>query len=140
MKGIELRGTNTRTVFESEEIDAVLMVDDCRGIPLRSMVVLVECKNWANPVGSDEVAWFETKLRRRSLNDGILIAASGITGDPLKLNSAHDIIQAALGAGVRILVVTRDDIGSLNSTDDVIELLKAKQVLLASTRSSIRRV
>jgi len=51
--------------------------------------ILVECKNWSEKVSSNEVSWFDTKLRDRGLFLGILIATCGITGDPQRLTDAH---------------------------------------------------
>jgi hypothetical protein len=137
VRGIELRATNTVSVFKSEELDAAIFVEECKDIPLRSMVVLVECKNWRKPIGSREVGWFVAKLRKRGVKDGILLAAHGVTGDSGKLTSAHDEIQAALMDGIRVLVITCSEILSLATTDDVLRLLRQKQVDLVTRRTSI---
>jgi hypothetical protein len=135
--GIRLGARNIRSAFRSEELDGMLVVEDCKGLPLRSMMVLFECKNWGAPVGSDEVAWFVDKLRQRNLTEGILIAANGITGDQNKLHGAHDKIQAALAQGIHVIVVTSNELRKLKSTDDARGLLEAKRIRLATRRTSI---
>jgi hypothetical protein len=135
--GIRLAARNVRSAFGSEELDGMLIVDDCKGLPLRTMLVLFECKNWAEPVGSDEVSWFVDKLRSRSMTEGILIAANGVTGDAEKLRGAHDRIQSALAEGINVIVITKDELRSLRTTDDARGLLESKRVLLATKRTSI---
>lgn len=138
LPGVEVAAKNIRTPFKSEELDAGLWVGGrwC-GLPLEEMVVPVEVKGWTGPVGSSEVSWFAAKLRVRSMKEGLLIAAHGIAGDPGTLTAARDVIQSALHDGIRILVITEAEIRALRTTDDLVGLLKQKQVNLRLTRSSI---
>ena len=99
--------------------------------------ILVECKNWTTRVGSAEVSWFDAKLRRRGPSGrfGILFAASGVTGDPNDHTAAKDVIDQALADGREIIVITSDDLISLTSSDDLVQLLKIKLTRLAAGMS-----
>ena len=82
--GLSISQRNVKNVFATEEID-IAFWNEHHPSGLRSIefgsVILVECKNWSKPVGSLEVSWFLAKLQNRARNFGVLIAASGITGD-----------------------------------------------------------
>ena len=136
VRDIELRATRVQSVFKSEELDAALWVTDCKNMPLRPDIVLVEAKNWSAPVGSKDVGWFLQKLQIRR-RDGILLAANGITGDPHDLMGAHDVIQRGLADDIRILVFNQDELRALGTTDDVLAALREKTVDLVMRRTSI---
>ena len=69
--GIKITRRNTMNVFHTEEIDVALWNEkDQAGIPFMQEIILVECKNWSNPVGSMEVNRFDAKLRSRGLAAG----------------------------------------------------------------------
>ncbi|MEQ1772295.1 MAG: restriction endonuclease, partial [Burkholderiales bacterium] len=93
--GISITKRNEMNVFHTEEIDVALW-NDCEadGLFFLPNIILVECKNWSNSVGSSEVNWFDTKLRNRGLNFGVLVATNGITGDANDLTAAHSIVAA----------------------------------------------
>ena len=58
---------------------------------------------------------------------GILVAASGITGDPVDRTAANDIIRRAFDRdNIKLLVVTRAEIEAFRSTRDVIVLIREK--------------
>lgn len=96
------------------------------GLAFLPNVILVECKNWTEPVSSAEVAWFDAKVRQRGRGFGILFAASGITGDRRDLTFAQPIIAWALADHRELVVVTVDDLAMLGSAEELIQLLKVK--------------
>lgn len=130
--GISITRRNTLNAFNTEEIDVALWNEkDPDGIPFMQEIVLVECKNWSNPVGSTEVSWFDAKLRSRGLNHGILIATQGITGDAQDLTAAHNVIAGALREQRRLLVITENELVQLHDTDALVHLIKEKLCDLA---------
>jgi hypothetical protein len=120
---------NKKNIFETEEVDVFLWNEFFSGglpSPAFPPYILVECKNWSEKVSSNQVSWFDTKLRDRGLFLGILIATCGITGDPQRLTDAHFIVAKALSEQRKIIVITRDDIAKLTSESDLVRLLKEK--------------
>lgn len=120
---------NKKNTFDTEEVDIFLWNEFApAGLPSPAFppYILVECKNWSEKVSSNEVSWFDTKLRDRGLFLGILIATRGITGDPLRLTDAHFIVARALSEQRKIIVITRDDIEKLTSGSNLVNLLKEK--------------
>lgn len=115
----------------SEEIDIVLWNAQLEEV-LRpwEAVILVECKNWSVNVGAPSLDNFIGKLRRRSLKTGIFVAAMGVTGGFVKGDGndpgAVGIIKSALQEGIRVIVITLDDIRALTSLDDVRALIKQR--------------
>lgn len=125
--GIEITLRNELNAFDTEEIDVAFWNNQIRtGLYFLPNVFLVECKNWSQPVGSQEVAYFVTRLNHRGCTYGILVATNGITGVPEDLTRANYEIAAALHDGFRVLVVTRADIEALRSTTQLATLLKRK--------------
>jgi hypothetical protein len=85
--GITVTRRNERNAFDTEEIDVAFFNEQASGgLPFLPWIILVECKNCLSPVGSEHVSWFDTKMRNRRVEFGILLAANGITGNPALLN------------------------------------------------------
>ena len=58
---------------------------------------------------------------------GLLVAANGITGDAAAKTAAHaHLREEFLLCGLIVLVVTRNEIEALTSTDELLVLLKTK--------------
>lgn len=123
----------------SQEIDIVFWNDQIRqsGLWFLPERILVECKNWTHRVSSVEVAWFDTKLRQRGQNFGILFAASGVTGDRRELLAAHDVIARALAEGRELVVITNEELRALRSSDDLVQLLRGKMMRLTASSTSL---
>lgn len=115
----------------SEEIDIVLWNAQTEEV-LRpwDSVVLVECKNWNAPAGAPVLDNFVNKIRRRSLTTGIFVAADGVTGNFVKGNGtdpgAIGILTSALQDGIRVIVITLDDIRGVGCLDDIRALIKKR--------------
>ena len=85
--GILVTKRNELNAFNTEEIDIAYWNDKHPdGFYFLPHVFLAECKNWSNPVGSQEVSYFTSRLSNRGLDYGILIATNGITGNPQELS------------------------------------------------------
>lgn len=126
--GVAIAERNKLNAFATEEIDVAVWNEQERqgGLYFLPFVILIECKNWSKPVGSQEVVYFANRLQHRGCDYGILVAAEGVTGNSEDLKSAKFEIAQALAKGQRILVVSRTDIESLTHTDDFVRLLKQK--------------
>lgn len=130
--GIKVTKRDQLNAFASEEIDVAFWNDrHPRGFPFLPYIVLVECKNWSQPVGAEEVSWFDTKLRNRGLTFGMLLAANGITGEPDKKTHAHQIICGALAQGRQIVIFERAEIVRLRDTNELVVRIKEKLCELA---------
>jgi hypothetical protein len=135
--GITVTRRNERNAFDTEEIDVAFFNEQASdGLPFLPWIILVECKNWTHPVGSEHVSWFDTKMRNRGVEFGILVAASGITGNPAMLTDAHSTIANALKERRRLIVITADEIMCLAHSSQLIRLIKEKLCDLA-VRGSI---
>lgn len=130
--GIAITQRNEMNVFDTEEIDVALWNDkDPTGFVFLPDIILVECKNWSSAVGSGELNWFDTKLRNRGMEFGVLVATKGITGNANDLTAAHKIVADALKEKRRLVVITQDEILALPDTDALCHLLKKKMCELA---------
>jgi Restriction endonuclease len=130
--GITVTKRNTLNQFLSEEIDVAFWNRRHRnGLYFLQNIILVECKNWSHPLGSQEVGWFDSKLRRRAQPFGILVAANGITGNADDKTAAHDVISAALAEGRQFVVITRQELENLILSSHLVELIQNKLCELA---------
>jgi hypothetical protein len=134
--GVEIAERNALNAFQTEEVDVALWNNrHRRGLYFLPNLLLVECKNWSNPCGSQEVAYFVNRLKQRGCDHGVLVAANGITGVAEDLTRAHFEIATALAAGIRVLVVTPAELENLSSSDDLVILFKKKlcQLVVSGT-------
>jgi Restriction endonuclease len=130
--GISVTKRNAVNVFTSEEIDVAFWNDQAgRGFYFLPWTILVECKNWSSAVGAAEVGWFDSKLKRRGLEFGVLVSANGITGTPDDISAAHEIIRNSLSEGRKMVVITRTEIESLGESSELVKMVKEKLCELA---------
>ena len=130
--GITVARRNQIGAYAAEEIDVAFWNDQFDdGLYFLPNILLVECKNWSDRLGSEHVAWFDAKLRARGHDIGILVAANGITGDPARASAAQHVVSNALGEGRKIIVITRTELSALADTPALINLIKGKLCELA---------
>ena len=130
--GIEIYKRNVMNVSATEEIDVALWnAKSPTGLYFLPNILLVECKNWSVPIGSQEVSTFIQRLQNRGRDYGILIAANGISGSAQEISRAHHEIMMSLSHGIHILVLTGMEIEALHKTKQLVDLLKGKLCELA---------
>jgi hypothetical protein len=130
--GISITERNVLNKFQTEEIDVACWNDQHPdGLRFINYVILVECKDWPKAVGSNQVSWFLKKIEDRGLDFGVLIAANGITGDAEDGTRAHLLVALALPKKIRMIVITRQEIESFSTTEDMVTLIKRKICQLA---------
>jgi Restriction endonuclease len=125
--GVACRMQDTLNALESEEIDLLfsnLAHED--GLSRFETEVLVEAKNWSKAVGSLEINWFATKMRRRNQTTGVLVAAKGITGDKELLTAAHHQVSLALAEGQRVVILLREELEAVSNGKKLAQLLDKK--------------
>lgn len=129
--------SNTLDDIRAHEID-VSFDNDTRHSDLYFLdhAIITECKNTGHRTSSTQVGWFIRKLQDRFVHSGILISLSGITGINDGVSNAHsEILNALTRDGIRILVITREDILSVQTTQDLADLLKRKIMKLTINRT-----
>jgi hypothetical protein len=132
LPGITVTRRNNTNAFNTEEIDVAFWNEQrATGLPFLPNVILVECKNWSKTVGSEEVNWFDTKLRNRGQTFGILVATNGITGNANDITDAHSIIAVALRESRQLIVITKAELLTFADTHQLILMIKEKLCDLA---------
>jgi len=138
--GITVTRRNETNFFQTEEVDVAFWNEkDPQGFYFLPHILIVECKNWSDPIGSVEVSYFSQKLQNRGLDHGILVAVNGITGSSGDIDRAHYEIAMALSRGQRIIVLTREEVESLQHTNSLVKLFKEKLCALAVSGTFIAR-
>ncbi|GAB2640690.1 restriction endonuclease [Nocardia goodfellowii] len=119
-----LTDRNLMSFFKTEQIDvAVANNKHNDGLYALPHVFLIECKNWSSPVDSSTLGYFINILRSRKVEVGILIAANGITGDPIALTNAHALGVSAIADGIKMLIITTEDIAKLTCVTELVEII-----------------
>jgi hypothetical protein len=128
MEGVGIIATNIVDDAETMEVDILLYnLRHPQGLPFLPDNIMIECKNWRHPVDTAAVRVFISKLRSCRLDLGILVAANGVTGDPSELSSAFAHIRSEFDrSGIKLLVVTREELESLTTTEGLGLLLRRK--------------
>ena len=126
--GVGLLHTNAVDVDMSCEIDILLYNQrHPAGLPFLPDNILIECKNWAMPVNTATLRSFTSKLRQFKLDFGIVVAANGITGDQADRTSGHAHLRREFDqVGLKTLVLTRHELESLASSDELGLILRKK--------------
>jgi len=110
----------------SQEID-LGFVNWGKDLGLFEGAIIVECKSSTDPTTSPETSWFIDKIRRKHQKNGVLFSLNGITGNQEDKKCAHDIIlRAFIQEGIMVFVITRVEILSIKSSEDLIELIRKK--------------
>jgi hypothetical protein len=129
LEGVEVTHRDAR--MSAEEIDLVLWNAQIEPV-LKPWddVILVECKKWSEPVGASVLDNFVAKLGRRSCTTGIFVAANGVTGGFVNGDGdevgAAQIMRSSLQNGIRIVVLTLEDLQRIASVDDIRNLIKTR--------------
>lgn len=135
--GVKVMERNVIDYAGSEEVDIVCWNEQkTNGFDFLPRILFVECKSWSNPVGNEQVAYFHTKIKERALPVGFLFASKGITGGADPLRNANSTIATALGEGRQLIVLTAENVQTLGSTLDLVELMHVKLCQLAARRTS----
>ncbi len=113
----------------SSEIDLVLEFTP-EGVPHpfheAGRYVLVECKNWAEPVGAKHIRDYLAKLAAVRATLGILFSANGVTGADAGADALREIQRAFDKDNASIAVVTKDDLARVLAGDSFLDVIDAR--------------
>lgn len=85
--------------------------------------ILVECKDWADPVGYPEIAKFLHKLHSRKCTTGFIIATGGVIYDDFNPTLKRTFDQD----GISVLVLDKNDLLKVvNNSLNLATLLRKK--------------
>jgi len=128
LEGVGLLRRNAVDNAGSLEIDILLYNQGHpAGLPFLPNHIIIECKNWESPVNAATLTVFTGKLHKFRVDFGILVAANGITGDPADRTAAHAHLRSVYDRdGLKVIVITRAELESLTSTEDLLILLQEK--------------
>ncbi len=135
--GVRFYKKNVLDGVRAHELDVVFKNDKrVSDLYFLDFVVITECKNTANRLGSAGVRWFIDKLRDCGVSTGILISLSGITGVADGVSNAHsELINAVIRDKVSVLLLSREEIEVLTNTDELVNLLQDKILALTIERT-----
>jgi hypothetical protein len=137
--GVSFYKKNVLDGVRAHELDVVFKNDKrFSDLHFLDFVIITECKNTANRLGSMGVRWFIDKLRDCGVSTGILISLSGITGVGDGVSNAHsEVINGVIRDKVSVLLLSRGEIEVLSNTDELVNLLLDKILALTIERTII---
>ncbi len=141
LPGVTVAYSNVENDKGSQELDLILSNAQLpEGLDMLKDIIFVESKNWKDPVGSAEVAWFDWKIRLGgdSFVDGVFVVANGITGREGDSSAALDILQWANREGRRHIVISPEEMVTCKTAADVRALFIDKRLRLSTGRSPFR--
>lgn len=125
--GVIVESKDITNFAVSEEIDIALWNDkEPNGLNHFPNIIFIECKYLNRSMSSNEVSSFIDKLVNRSLDFGIIVASKGISGTRENIRHAYQKINAALIRGIKIIIITFDDILALTDSSSLVKLVKKK--------------
>jgi hypothetical protein len=89
------------------------------------LYVLIECKNWSEPVGAPVLRDFKAKVEDHRCTSGILLSKKGITGEGIK-DAQGEIRDAYKVKGITIIVLTEGDLEVIANGENPISILERK--------------
>lgn len=137
--GVSFHKKNVLDGVRAHELDVVFKNDKrISDLYFLDFVIITECKNTGHRLGSMGVRWFIDKLRDCGVSTGILISLSGITGAADGISNAHsEVINAVIRDKVSVLLLSRQEIEVLSTTDELVNLLQDKILSLTIERTVI---
>ncbi len=123
--GLQLLKDRFKT--KSSELDLVYRILD-HDNPFHEMFgqyLIIECKNWKDPVGAPVIRSFVGNLQSVNVTGGILIAKKGISGQnhKKKLHAELEIAKAYHRHGITIIVLTENDLKEIADGANLIKIL-----------------
>lgn len=119
---------DTNVVTRSGEIDLIIEYTGSEKLTLfdsYSRFLLIECKNWIDPVPAKEVGHFETKLAKSDVDLGLLFAWSGISGED-RVEHARRILDTTSGKRPKIIVFDERDLYRIVKGESFYEMIDSK--------------
>jgi hypothetical protein len=138
--GIEFCDKNFLDGTRSQEIDLAFTHQRVpNDILISDPIIIIECKNKQNAIGSIEVGWFVRKLQDRGLNYGVIMSLSGITGSNAGTGTGAyaEVYSTLIRDKIRIILIDRNEILGLNNTEELVELIRTKIIQLTLYKTSI---
>jgi hypothetical protein len=136
--GLSVSSTNREHILDQYEVDIAMWNEQLpSGLKSLPDVIFIEAKNWAGRVNAAAIRSFDSKLNQQGLTFGVLIAANGVTGDAADRTAGHGVGASALTPGRRIIVITRAEVESLASGQQLVRLIKQKICELVVAGSAI---
>lgn len=136
-RGVRVADRNVLDNTGAQELDVVFWNNRVSSpFDFLDPILISECKNEANPLSSAKCREFVAKLRSRGANNGLLISSSGIAGQLNGYRYANSVIMDALTADrIKVIVLDRQEILSLNNTDDLFNIISEKFLNLTLRRT-----
>jgi hypothetical protein len=138
--GLRFKGRNIIDSTGSRELDVAFGNNRAQSqFDFLDPIIICECKNEKGAIGANDVRDFVIKLRTCGANSGIIIASNGISGQSSKRQgfAVSAVIDAMTMDRIKIIVINRNEILTLKTSEDFSNLITKKHDELILRRTSI---
>lgn len=122
---LSFKYSNLRTA--SSEIDLVFLYMGFKKTTVFDELgryLLVECKNWKDPVGAKHVRDFIGKMQKSRVKLGVLVAPNGVTGASDSADALREIHTIYDKDGLFVVVIAEEHLELLKQGANFYELLE----------------
>jgi hypothetical protein len=123
--GLKITGRDVNSGIE--EIDLEIQNENSIGIWTEfERMIFVECKNWSDKVGSNEIRNFEGKLRNFWLHAGIFVAVKGFSGRDRENGAVGQNKLRFKQEGFIVILLDGKDLEDILNCQDISEKINEK--------------
>lgn len=118
---------NVLTLHSENDLRVRSLIDNDPILELLGRYLLVECKNWSDPVDSKTMKNFISNVRFARCETGILISKNGITGSRSKDNAWFVVRAEYHKDNIVVIVLNRKDLNMISEgKTNLLDLIKSK--------------
>lgn len=136
--GVDLVARDQMDAFGAMETDLVFTNNSVRsGLYFLEPVLIVECKNYSRTkVSAEDVTYFAARLASKGARSGVMLTTTTISGSQGR--AGIRAIEVALAQGTTVLLVDREHLGALETTESLLATLM-NQVIHFRTHGTLLR-
>ena len=130
--GLSITKRNEDRKFDGKDIDIIVWNDQkSAGFYFLPNILSIGAHRWLEKIEKEHVSWFINRLKERGLSFGILVAMNGLAEDEEERSLVRQQISSALNDERQIVILGGKDFEKINSTEQIVTLVKEKLCELA---------
>lgn len=130
--GLSITRRNEDRKFKDKDIEIIFWNEQkSDGFYFLPNIIPISAHRWLEKMEREHITWFLNRLKERGLSFGILIATNGLAEEDEEQLLLREQISFALNDERQILILRGKDFEKLNSTEQLVTLVKEKLCELA---------
>ena len=130
--GLSITKRNEDRKFDGNDIDIIIWnAQRSDGFYFLPNILSIAAYRWLEKIEKEHISWFINRLKERGLSFGILVAMNGLVEDEEERTLVRQQISSALNDERQIVILRGKDFKKINSTEQLVTLVKEKLCELA---------